>query len=168
MITKGDPGHLVLRYVGERTVPFILLFALYVLAYGEDAPGGGFQGGVIFGAGFVLYALVHGWGPGRDLFPESLSDALLPTGALIYAGVGVVTLLLGGMFLEYEIFAGGSHDHHDVHLAHHVGLIGIEMGVMITVSAAMVTLFFEMSRPRAYIDVPRRRRMERATRDAEA
>ncbi len=166
MITKAEPGHLVVRYVAERTVPFILLFSLYVLAYGEDAPGGGFQGGVIFGSGFVLYALVNGWGAGRRLFPEPLSDALLPTGALIYAGVGMATLLLGGMFLEYETFAGGSHDHHAAHLAHQLGLVGIEVGVMVTVSAAMVTLFFEMSRPRDFIDVTRRKREERTAESA--
>ena len=117
----------------------------------------------IFGAGFVLYSLVRGWGAGREIFPERLSDALLPAGALLYAGVGVLALVLGGMFLEYGIFAGGSEDEHARHLAHHLGLIGIELGVMITVSASMVTLFFEMGRPRAYLDVTHAKRRDRKT-----
>ena len=32
--------------------------------------------------------------------------------------------------------------------AHHFGLIGIEAGVMITVTSAMAILFFEMSKPK--------------------
>ena len=32
-------------------MPFILLFALYVLFHGDYGPGGGFQAGVIFASG---------------------------------------------------------------------------------------------------------------------
>ena len=38
-------------------VPVIQLFAFYVLAHGHVSPGGGFQGGVIMGASFILVAL---------------------------------------------------------------------------------------------------------------
>ena len=52
--------HLVLRVVSKLLIPFILLFALYVQFHGDYGPGGGFQAGVIFGAGFILYALIFG------------------------------------------------------------------------------------------------------------
>ena len=51
---------LVLRVVVKRFVPFVLLFALYVQAHGELGPGGGFQAGVIFAAGLVLYSMIFG------------------------------------------------------------------------------------------------------------
>ena len=34
-------------------VPWILVFAAYVLIHGHTSPGGGFQGGVLFGSGLV-------------------------------------------------------------------------------------------------------------------
>ncbi len=138
---------LIVRYVARRAVPFIQLYALYVLGHGEDGPGGGFQGGVIFASSFVLLALAYGWGQGRKHVPEKLFDLLAPAGCLLYAGIGFVALLVGGAFLQYEAFVGEGADHATKHHAHHFGLIGIELGVMLTVTASMVILFFEMSRP---------------------
>jgi multicomponent Na+:H+ antiporter subunit B len=92
--------------------------------------------------------------------PEPVSDALLPAGAMLYAGIGVVSMLVGGAFLQYGSLALGGGKEAE-HAAHHYGLIGIELGVTITVAGAMVTLFFEMARPKLYLDLPRRRREDR-------
>ena len=54
--------HVVLRVVAKMLIPMILLFALYVQFHGDYGPGGGFQAGVIFAAGIILYALVFGLG----------------------------------------------------------------------------------------------------------
>ena len=50
----------ILRVVSKALFPFVLLFGLYVQFHGDFGPGGGFQAGVIFAAGFVLYGLVYG------------------------------------------------------------------------------------------------------------
>ena len=52
--------HSILRVVSKLLIPYILLFALYVQFHGDFGPGGGFQAGVIFAAGFVLYGLIFG------------------------------------------------------------------------------------------------------------
>jgi len=158
----------IVRFIARRMAPFIQLFALYVVAHGEDGPGGGFQGGVIFAASFVLIALVEGWREGRAAMPESSSDVLLPSGALLYGGIGLLCLLLGGAFLQYEALAGPDADHHARHHAHHYGLIGIEIGVTLTVAGSMATLFFEMARPRTYLDPWTRRRRRRRDADGDA
>ena len=136
----------ILRYVARPAVPFIQLYALYVLGHGEDGPGGGFQGGVIFAASFVLLALTEGWPFGRKRARQGIVDWLMPTGCLLYAGIGVLCMLSGGAFLAYGSLAQST-DPHAINHFHHYGLIGIEVGVMITVTASMITLFFEMSRP---------------------
>ena len=51
---------IVLRVIARSVLPFILLFALYVQFHGDYGPGGGFQAGVIFSAGFILYGLIFG------------------------------------------------------------------------------------------------------------
>lgn len=160
MMSKPHTESLIVRFVARRMVAFIQLYALYVVAHGEDGPGGGFQGGVIFAAAFVLVALAEGWREGREAMPQGVSDTLLPSGAMLYAGIGLACLLLGGAFLEYGALAVGG-DAHAQHAAHHYGLIGIEVGVTITVAGAMATLFFEMARPKTYISVPHRRRQDR-------
>jgi len=143
---KATPS-LIVHYVARRTVPFIQLYALYVLGHGEDGPGGGFQGGVIFASSFILLALAYGYRRGREACPESISDLLAPTGCILYAGIGMLCFLIGGAFLQYEAFVGADASHVAKHHAHHFGLMGIELGVMLTVTASMVTLFFEMARP---------------------
>ena len=52
--------HIILRVVCKLLIPLILLFALYVQFHGDFGPGGGFQAGVIFGAGIILYGIVFG------------------------------------------------------------------------------------------------------------
>ena len=84
-------------------LPLILLFALYVQFHGDYGPGGGFQAGVIFGAGFILYALIYGLDHAHRLMPLWLLRIGISLGVLIYASVGLVGLLLGGNYLDYVV-----------------------------------------------------------------
>ena len=128
--------HLILRVVSKLLIQFILLYALYVQFHGDFGPGGGFQAGVIFAAAFVLYALIFGVQAARKAFPDSWLAILIPLGVLIYAGTGIASLLLGGTFLDYDVLAstptGGQH----------IGILLVEFGVGVTVTAVMIAIFF--------------------------
>ena len=50
--------HRILRVIAKLLIPAILMFAFYVQFHGDFGPGGGFQAGVIFSAGIILYALI--------------------------------------------------------------------------------------------------------------
>jgi multicomponent Na+:H+ antiporter subunit B len=128
--------HLVLRVVSKLLIPFILLFALYVQFHGDYGPGGGFQAGVIFGAGFILYALIFGLDTARTVARPAVIRVLVAVGVLIYGGVGVASLLLGGNYLDYSVLA-----HEPAH-GQHLGISLIEFGVGTTVAAVMITIFF--------------------------
>jgi multicomponent Na+:H+ antiporter subunit B len=128
--------HLVLRVVGKLLIPLILLFALYVQFHGDFGPGGGFQAGVIFGAGFILYALIFGLDAGRAVAPAGVIRALVALGVLLYGGTGVAGLLLGGNYLDYGVLR-----HDPVH-GQELGIFLIELGVGTTVAAVMITIFF--------------------------
>ena len=128
--------HLVLRVVAKLLIPPILLFALYVQFHGDFGPGGGFQAGVIFGAGFILYALIYGVENAQRVAPPGLVRFLVALGVLIFAGVGYWDLLLGGNYLDYDVMAA------DPVVGQHVGILLVELGVGITVAAVMMTIFF--------------------------
>jgi len=128
--------HLVLHIVTKLLVPLILLFALYVQFHGDYGPGGGFQAGVIFAAGIILYALIFGVDTARRIVPPAVARVLMACGVLVFAGTGVVALLLGGNFLDYSVLA-----HDPVH-GQHLGIVAIEIGVGITVAATMIALFY--------------------------
>jgi multicomponent Na+:H+ antiporter subunit B len=131
--------HVVLRIVTKAMLPFILLFALYVQFHGDYGPGGGFQAGVIFGAGFILYGLVFGLADAKKVARPAIVELLVALGILLYAGVGVAAMLKGGNFLDY-----GALLHDPVH-GQHLGIILIELGVGITVAAVMILIFFSFA-----------------------
>jgi multicomponent Na+:H+ antiporter subunit B len=133
--------NVIIRVITKLLVPFIQLFGFYVIMHGESGPGGGFQGGVILGASVILYVIVFGIDEGRKLISEKINDILNSTGVLIYGGVGLLCIIAGGKYLEYNILPLGS-----AHFASHMGMLGIEIGVGVTVSAVMITLFFETAR----------------------
>jgi len=132
-------GNSVLRVVAKLVIPYILLFALYVQFHGDYGPGGGFQAGVIFGAGVILYGLVFGLEAARKAVPPALVETLVALGIVIYLGVGVAGLLRGGRFLEYGVLA-----HDPVH-GQHLGILLIELGVGTTVAAVMISIFFSFA-----------------------
>lgn len=129
-------GDIILRVIAKLLVPFMLLFALYVQFHGDFGPGGGFQAGVIAAAAIVFYALVFGVRAGRRLVPDWLVEKMLAAGVLLYAGVGVAGLLLGGNYLDYFVL------HADPVHGQHRGIFWVEAGVALTVAGVMLKLFY--------------------------
>ena len=127
---------LVLRVVAKLLIPFILLFALYVQFHGDFGPGGGFQAGVIAAAAVIFYALIFGLADARRVVPEPLVESMMAIGVLIYGGVGIIGLLLGGQFLDYFVL-----DADPVH-GQHRGIFWVEVGVAVTVSGVMLKIFY--------------------------
>ena len=134
----------VILRVGTKILsPFILLFALYVQFHGDFGPGGGFQAGVIFAAGIILYALIYGLDRTQRLLPLGVVRIFISVGLLLYAGVGVVSLLLGGNYLDYNVLA------EDPVAGQHLGILLIELGVGITVAAVMIAIFYTFAARRS-------------------
>lgn len=129
-------GSPVLDAAARLLVPFILLFALYVLFHGHHSPGGGFQGGTLLAAAVILVRLVRGrdpgWGVGRE---QALRLAC--AGALLYFGVGVVTLLFGNSFLDYAKLPLPLPDPE----LRSLGILAVEIGVTAAVAGTMILIF---------------------------
>lgn len=131
--------NLILRIIAKLLIPFIILFALYVQFHGDFGPGGGFQAGVIFSSAFILYTLVYGLETAERIIPVYILKIFASLGVLIYAGVGVAGLLLGGQFLNYSVLAEAPVT------GQHIGIIVIELGVGITVASVMIMIFFSFA-----------------------
>jgi multicomponent Na+:H+ antiporter subunit B len=129
-------GDLVLRVVAKLLIPFMLLFALYVQFHGDFGPGGGFQAGVIAAAAIVFYAITFGLGAAERLVPERLVERRLAAGVLLYAGVGLAGMALGGNYLDYFVLGAHPVD------GQHRGIFWIEAGVALTVAGVMLKLFY--------------------------
>jgi multicomponent Na+:H+ antiporter subunit B len=126
----------VLRVTAKLFIPFVLLFALYVQFHGDFGPGGGFQAGVILAAAVIFHALIFGLPTARRLVPEPVVEGMVALGVLLYAGVGVAGIVLGGNFLDYFVLS------HDPVSGQHLGIFLVELGVGITVFGVMLTIFY--------------------------
>ncbi len=112
---------IILRIAAKILIPQILLFALYVQFHGDYGPGGGFQAGVIFAAGFILYAIVFGLDRAKQALPTSVALICGTAGFMLFAGVGIVSLLMGGNYLDYGVLR------HDPHHGQHLGILLVEL-----------------------------------------
>ena len=131
----------IIRVICKILIPYILLFAMYVQFHGDYGPGGGFQAGVILASGLILYGLVFGLPAVRQVAPPMVVESMIALGVLIYAGTGVLTMLLGGNFLDYDVL-----EHHFmpkvIPHGQHLGIFLVEFGVGVTVAAVMLMIFY--------------------------
>jgi len=131
-----DERSTVVSMICRLVAPFAQIFGLYVVMHGHSSPGGGFQGGVILASSFILLAIADGIEEVRRRFSLKAMTVLTSAGVLLYAGIGVVCLALGANFLDYGILP--------VSEPRSLGMLGIEIGVGITVTAAMVSIFHDL------------------------
>ena len=132
--------HIVLRVITKILIAPIVLFGLYVQFHGDFGAGGGFQAGVIIAVGFILYALIFGLSTTKEVMPLWVVRTAACLGVLIYAGVGIYTMLMGGNFLDYNFVAADPVN--DAIAGQHVGILLIEAGVGLTVASVMVLVFY--------------------------
>ena len=140
----GDFGEdLIIRTAVRMLVPFIQLFSLYVLAHGHYSPGGGFQGGVLLGASFILLALAFDLKRSMEIFPLRANLLVSNVGALIFVGIGLVCALLGGFFLDYAALAAlipmAAPDWRSL------GILLVEVGVALGVASIMLSLYWDLA-----------------------
>ena len=127
---------IIVKVVCGRLVPFVQIFGLYVIMHGHSSPGGGFQGGVILASSFMLLVLCDGLDAVQQRFSVARATVVTSTGVLLYAGVGVVSLFLGANYLDYGILPSAE--------PRSLGMLVIEVGVGITVTGALVSIFYDL------------------------
>lgn len=140
---EREDADIILQSASRLLVAPMQLFALYVVAHGHHSPGGGFQGGVILGASLILLALSYDLDMVLGRFKEKSVTMFSAIGVLIYAGIGLGCLYLGRNFLAYG--AWGKALGFSQPAAHSHGMLGVEIGVAITVLCIMFSLYVDLA-----------------------
>lgn len=92
------------RFVARTMTPILVMFSVYILLRGHNAPGGGFIGGLVAGVASVLMTLAYG----ADEFRRMLRIdflRLMFIGLLLAASGGMIGLIFGDSFLEALFWA---------------------------------------------------------------
>lgn len=134
--------NLIIETAIRIMVPFIQLFGLYVIVHGHYSPGGGFQGGVILGASFILVALGFDLKTSITRMKEKTNVILGNIGVLIFVGVATLCAFMGGVFLDYsaldKILPLGPIAWRSF------GIFLVEVGVGLAVMSIMLSLFWDL------------------------
>ena len=142
MIKQFDS--VIIQSISRYLTPLILLFGLYVIAHGHYSPRRGVPGWLHpGGASFILIMIAYDIDAVKKMMSEKMNTVLTGVGVLIYAGIGLLCLLLGANYLDYGIL------HKilpvDPIKARALGTFGIEIGVGLTVMAVMVSIFLNLA-----------------------
>ena len=132
----------IVRTMSRLLIPLIQLFALYVLFFGQEGPGGGFVGGVMLGASLILGILVFGPEAPPCLLAKKLvhGDGI---GLMIFAGIGGLCLIGGGEFLNYsnlEIPCVDTDSHR-----RYLGILLTQVGVAVDIAVTSIAIVFSLS-----------------------
>lgn len=89
---RNDP---IVCTVVKLLIPVILVFGVYILFNGHLSPGGGFSGGAILGAGFILFAMAFG--------EEKAAEIITPK---VIRTVTIASLSFYCLAKSYSFFTG--------------------------------------------------------------
>ena len=99
-VVDKDP---IVRYVAGFVIPIVFIFGVYVVLNGHLSPGGGFSGGAILGAGFILYSLAFGEEAAGKFFTIKTFKTVSAIALLGYASTKCYSFLMGGMHFNDPI-----------------------------------------------------------------
>jgi multicomponent Na+:H+ antiporter subunit B len=132
---------LILATAARVVQPLLLLFSIFILVRGHNAPGGGFAGGLVAAIAFTLVVIAYD----AEMARRSLRidpRHVFAVGLLVAAASGVAGLVLGDAFLEAIFFdlpvlAGGRIELSTVFF--------FDVGVYLTVVGVTLTIVFTLA-----------------------
>ncbi|HKI83556.1 MAG TPA: MnhB domain-containing protein [Candidatus Krumholzibacteria bacterium] len=130
----------IVEVVTRFMVPFIQIFAFYVIFHGHYSPGGGFQGGALLAGSVLLQRVVFGKEGSQSGFASRFGIPFGVTGILLYAGTGFLAQVGGGNFLQYDHLPFGLSP---VYLRN-VGILLVEIGVAFAVMGTLVSIYDDL------------------------
>lgn len=129
-------NNIIVFVVGKFFFPVILLLAFYIQINGDNAPGGGFQAGVISATAFILHSFIFNSEATLRILPPKFLTYFAVFGMLLYLLTGISCIVLGGSFLEYGVL-------HNVTIkGATLGISLIEWGVGITVFSIICKIYY--------------------------
>ena len=130
----------ILQTATRLLMPLLLLFAVFLLLRGHNQPGGGFVGGLVVAASFVLYSIAFGVDAARRALLVRPST-LLGIGLLVALVSGLPAVVAGHAFMTalWTTIGAGS-------MAIAVGTpLVFDVGVFLAVVGVVLTIVFTLA-----------------------
>ena len=89
---------MIVRTVCVWVKGFILLYGIHIILYGHLTPGGGFAGGVIAAAAFVLVMLAEGEDAALKTYSRKAASTWDSLGVLLFWLMAVLGVVVAGIY----------------------------------------------------------------------
>ena len=93
---------IILKTISRILLPFMLLFGIYIISYGDISPGGGFQGGAILASAYLAFYFIEIQRT-SELKKMILIEKILFLSMIF---LGVLSFFTKGVFFTNPIIAG--------------------------------------------------------------
>jgi len=90
----------IVQVIARLLGGILFLFGVYVVLHGHLTPGGGFAGGVLIAASFILMSLAFGSVEQTERNSYTLSSVVESLGGLLFVGLALFGLLAGAYFFS--------------------------------------------------------------------
>ncbi len=88
----------IVKTMARITSGLIFLFGCYIVLHGHLTPGGGFAGGVIIAASFVLLILAFGSRESGERRSYTVASIMESVGGILFLAIAVLGLFVGSWF----------------------------------------------------------------------
>ncbi len=92
---------LIAKTISSLIIGVVIMFGTYIAFYGHLTPGGGFAGGVMVAAAWIMLTLSHGKKVSLKKFPDLAASLLDNFGALAFVVIGLLGFLSGTFFVNF-------------------------------------------------------------------
>lgn len=130
----------ILQIAARHMRPLLIILSFVVFYRGHNEPGGGFIGGLMLGAAYILYAMGFGVNKTQKSIPIS-PLVLTAIGLLLAMVAGIPAVLAGNVFMTGEwvtLFEGTGFD-----LKLGTPLL-FDLGVYLTVAGMLMLVMFSI------------------------
>lgn len=125
----------ILKNIFHLIVPYVIIYSFYIQLNGEISPGGGFQAGVIFASGVIMFDLTSNKNKLEKILNTNYLLVNAITGVMIYLLVGFVSIFYGHNYLNYSILVDNAVK------CQVIGIFMVEIGVGLTVTSVMCLIY---------------------------
>lgn len=132
---------LILKTATRFLLPLMLLFSVFLVLRGHNAPGGGFVGGLVAAAAFALYAIAYDVAAAREALRIE-SRSLIGAGVLLALASGMPSLALGQPFMTGQ---WGSIPASGLGTLHIGTPLFFDLGVYLAVVGVALTIIFTLA-----------------------
>lgn len=124
----------------------IFIFGLYIILFGHLTPGGGFPGGVIIAASYVLLTLAFGSELSLKNLNKTLASEMDSVGALMFLGIALLGIFTGGTFFTNFIHKFHPGENFRFLSAGTIPLSNIAIGLKVSMCLFMVFIILSLTK----------------------